>query len=46
MDAVGQLSPEAADWIADVLGIVAAERAVDREEEACYRRLIEAGVIR
>ena len=46
VDAVGYLSNEASDWIADVLGIVEQERATDRAESECYRRLRKTGVIR
>lgn len=45
VDAVGQLSPEAATWIADVLGIVRVERETDQLEADCYARHRKAGVI-
>jgi hypothetical protein len=46
VDAHGRLSPEASEWIADVFGIIKAERGIDLEEAACYERLRKAGVIR
>ena len=46
VDAAGRLSLEAANWLADVLGIVEQERITDRAEAACYQRHREAGVIR
>lgn len=46
VDQVGQLSLEAANWVADVLGIVEQERITDREEAACYQRHRDAGIIR
>lgn len=46
VDALGQLSQEASEWIADVFGLVEAEREVDLQEAACYQRMRDAGVIR
>lgn len=46
IDAVGYLSNEASDWIADVLGIIERERKVDLAEAKCYERLRESGAIR